>query len=262
MTLDRSLVVIDDRSVLVDGILRVAQFTYPGLQLASGQLDAIADSRTSLSAEPQAVDDSDADRVVIIGGSNLSACPASRAFRALVTRGTPIIALVDAAGPIDVYALRAEGIEVFVCLSEGMNELLRAIDRAFARESYLSPDAETLFSRSNRVAPRISPRERQIAQLYLSDNDWSVDDVARILQISSQTVRSHLARLRSHLTSAGFSVRNRLELRQTLIGIGVLDPTPARATRQPYPVPPAAERSPEGSRFRYAGGPAYTSKVG
>jgi DNA-binding NarL/FixJ family response regulator len=140
-----------------------------------------------------------------------------------------------------------------------MNELLRGIERAFDRQTYLSPGSESLFARPARIAPRISPRERQIALLYLSENDWTVDDVAGMLRISSQTVRSHLARLRSHFTAAGFSVRNRLELRQALVEIGMLDSAEAG---QPMAVTSAPPDLPGASRFRYADSSVYSSKVG
>ncbi|MDF2442167.1 MAG: hypothetical protein JWR01_370, partial [Subtercola sp.] len=182
----------------------------------------------------------------------------SRLLQGLIGGGAAVVAIVDGSPHTDVYTLRAAGVNIFVCASEGINELLRAVERAFGSAAHLSPDAEALFSTPARRAPRISPRERQIVLLYLSENDWSVDDVARMLQISAQTVRSHLARLRSHFTAAGFTVRNRLELRQALVEVGVLDAgTPAT----PYALP-TAQAAPRGSsRFRYTDETAPTSKV-
>ncbi|RFA20323.1 sigma factor-like helix-turn-helix DNA-binding protein [Subtercola boreus] len=254
MTHTRSLVVLDDRPVLVDGIVRVAQFTYPDLHVDTVVVDTVVGDTV--------VGDTDAagaGRVVVLGGAQLDACPGSEQFRAIVSSGATVIALVDTRPSTDVYELREAGVSVFVCISEGMNELLRAIDRAFSGETHLSPDAEVLFSQPNRVVPRISPRERQIVLLYLSENDWSVDDVAGFLQISSQTVRSHLARLRSHFTAAGFRVHNRLELRQTLVDVGIIDVT---TTAHPYALP-AAQADPRAvSRFHYVGDSAFRTKVG
>ncbi|PPF82731.1 hypothetical protein C5B96_08825 [Subtercola sp. Z020] len=258
MKTKRSLVVLDDRAVLVDGIVTVAQYSFPELRVTAS---AETLARVSAVARPgRAGGPSDEQHVLVVGGSWLGELPTCRPIQAALTSGASVVALVDAHSPCDLYALRASGVSVFVCTSEGMNELLRGIERAFDRQAYLSPDSENLFSKPARIAPRISPRERQIALLYLSENDFTVDDVAGMLRISSQTVRSHLARLRSHFTAAGFSVRNRLELRQALVEIGMLDSAQGAPTAAVHHQPPALQGEP---RFRYAGESAlHSSKVG
>lgn len=277
MKTKRSLVVLDDRAVLVDGIVTVAQYSFPELRVAVGPESitrVTAVERPAVSRPGRTSAGSDEQHVLIVGGSWLKELPESRPIQAAMSSGARVIALVDVSACSDVFALRAAGVGVFVCTSEGMNELLRAVERAFERETYLSPDSEAHFSKPARLAPRISPRERQIVMLYLSENDWTVDDVAGMLQISAQTVRSHLARLRSHFTAAGFTVRNRLELRQALVEIGMLDsaaiaaagaPQQAAATtltpQSVQPLSPAPAMS-NASRFRYSPAPAYTSKVG
>lgn len=254
MRIKRSMVIVDDRTVLVDGITTVAQFTYPELQVSTGP-EGLGRVGSTFRPTRQTGE----ELVIVAGGSVLDGLPESRLFQGLIGCGASVVAIMNTSAQADVYSLRAAGVGVFVCASEGINELLRAIERAFANESHLSPDAEALFSRPARQSPRISPRERQIVLLYLSENDWSVDDVARMLQISSQTVRSHLARLRSHFTASGFTVRNRLELRQALVEIGVID---GRCPSAPYALP-AAERRPESpSRFRYADDREPVTKVG
>ncbi|RFA09657.1 hypothetical protein B7R54_10830 [Subtercola boreus] len=254
MKIRRSMLIMDDRAVLVDGITTVAQFTYPDLQVWSGP-----EGLASLASTARPGRQSGESVVIVLGGSALAGLPESKPLLALIGFGATVVGLVGQLAQTDVYALRSAGVNVFVCVSEGINELLRAIERAFDGESHVSPDAEALFSRPARIAPRISPRERQIVLLYLSDNDWSVDEVSRMLRISSQTVRSHLARLRSHFTAAGFSVRNRLELRQALIEIGVIGVEPVAS---PHALPAAEAASRGSQRFRYTDDSAPNTKAG
>ncbi|WP_161580416.1 helix-turn-helix transcriptional regulator [Subtercola vilae] len=206
MNSNRSLCVLDDRSILVEGITAVARYTYPGLVLRIGPVNPVSPKSD----------------VAVLGGTVLSSCPLSAEFAALVGHASTIIALVDKTSITHIDDLRLAGVDVFVSVTEGLTELLRAIDQAFTGQAYVSPDARGLFERPTPSTPRVSPREREIVALYLSENDWSVDDVAAMLHISSQTVRSHLARLRSHFSAAGHRVHNRLELRQTLLGLGLL----------------------------------------
>ncbi|RFA12010.1 hypothetical protein B7R21_11810 [Subtercola boreus] len=250
----RSMVIMDDRAVLVEGIATVLQFTHPELQLSTG-----SEGLGHLVSASRPARASDGAPVIVAGGSALATLPESRALQGLIGAGAAIVAILGCSNQASAYTLRAVGVSAFVCESEGINELLRAIEKVLECSTHLSPDAEVIFSKPARRAPRLSPRERQIVLLYLSENDWSVDDVARMLQISAQTVRSHLARLRSHFTAAGFTVRNRLELRQALVEIGVLE---AGTPVAPYALP-AAQSAPRGlSRFRYADDTAPTTKAG
>ena len=60
-----------------------------------------------------------------------------------------------------------------------------AVDEVLRFNSFIDPDVES----SNRDRPRVTPRQRQILQMFADGH--STDEAAKRLGLSAETVRTH-----------------------------------------------------------------------
>lgn len=196
-TANRELVIVDARTMLVDGIAAAARRSFSHLSVV---VDGARDPSTV--------------RVTVFGTGPAAAPHVDEGARVVVLSAQPTGA--------DIRSLLALGVLGHVCESESMTHLVQAIDDAFEGTSYLSPASRAILEQPDAVAPRLTERELEVARLHVSDEGNSIAQVADLLGLSPETVRSHLVRLRARLTADGYAVQSRAALREVLQRTGLL----------------------------------------
>lgn len=159
--------------------------------------------------------------VVVIDALLDDHVPLALKVRALRRLGSHVVVL----GPgRDTPFARRSGAEGAVAWIEPTTGLVDTA--AIIRECVLGevPDHATVAAAGAPVAD-LTDRELQVLGLYVSTRGHSPSDVARILGLRTETIRSHLERGRSRYRAHGVATNNRAALRAALVTDGwVLDP--------------------------------------
>ncbi len=116
-----------------------------------------------------------------------------------------------AAGALGYVPKRADG-----------GALHDAVEAALSGQTYVSPDlAAIMMAAPDR--PELSERERTALRLYASG--LKLDSVARRMNISSNTAREYLARVRRKYADVGREVHTKTELYAAAVKDGILRPS-------------------------------------
>lgn len=111
-----------------------------------------------------------------------------------------IVLTLQKEGQYATEAFRA-GIKGYVVKTYGATELCKAIQEVIRGSIYLSPDiAEVVYQARTESLPShdpLTPREREVLQLIAEGK--TMKEIAMILEISSNTVESHRARIMNKL---------------------------------------------------------------
>lgn len=138
----------------------------------------------------------------------------------LVARGTDVL-LVSAVGePAVIRPAVAAGALGFVPKKAGSDVLREAVLSALRGEVYVSPDlAAVMMASIDR--PEFSNQERRALLLYASG--LTLDAVARAMDVSPNTVREYLDRVRRKYSAVGRDVRTKTELYAAAVRDGIID---------------------------------------
>ena len=143
----------------------------------------------------------------------MSGRPGTAAIRAL-RRAQPGLGIV-AHGTRPERHAAAEAIDAgataFVAKSSPPGNLLRAVDAAVESETFVDPAAGT----GRASGPRLTPRQRQILQLYADGERTAA--VANRLGLSAETVRTHTKALLARLAARDRAHAVAIGLRNSLI---------------------------------------------
>lgn len=93
---------------------------------------------------------------------------------------------------------------------------------AASLDSVTTPNANTADA-PGPFSPRLplSARERTVATLFADDH--SIEEIALVLGLSPETVRSYLTRVRLKYKNEGRRATNQLQLRAQLVADGLLE---------------------------------------
>lgn len=122
---------------------------------------------------------------------------AIRAFRARNPRAR-LVLVANSSDPALARAAIAAGAQGYLSPSASTDQLLEAIRRVAADESFIEADlARQMAFQTTQPHERLSPRERELL-LYLAEG-WRSRDVARHLNLSEKTVSTFRMRLKKKL---------------------------------------------------------------
>jgi DNA-binding NarL/FixJ family response regulator len=143
--------------------------------------------------------------------------------RALTHQGYPVLIYTQEHRPRPVARALLAGAEGVVLKNQPIEDLSRAIERAVLGEPYLSPDwAAALESEVQFHAPQLSPRELETLQLYATG--IPLKSVARAMNITQDTARMYLLRVRSKYGQLGRGVGSRTDYYIRAVEDGHLPP--------------------------------------
>lgn len=144
-----------------------------------------------------------------------------------VMRGSAVLVFARKPVPRLLRAALPAGANGFVSTAEPVDSLLTAIRSIAAGSSHLSTDVTDLLARE--VVPRLSAQERRVLRAYASGA--TVPQVARELNISVETTKSYLKRIREKYRAVGINVGTKVALHQQALTEGVLsEPIGSRPT--------------------------------
>ncbi|MCS5499286.1 response regulator transcription factor [Cnuibacter physcomitrellae] len=146
--------------------------------------------------------------------------PVAVKLRALHTAGVAVVVMSTYSEPAIVRDALASGALGYLLKSEDAGTIVEAVRTAAAGGSFLSPRLTAALEASTASALVLSDQERRVMALYGSGR--SVKQVASALHVSSETVRSHLKRIRDKHRRAGIDVSSKMALRARALSEGLL----------------------------------------
>jgi two-component system uhpT operon response regulator UhpA len=156
----------------------------------------------------------------------------------LGTAGVAVVVIGSFADPRRVRECLAAGASGYVPKVEDAGELPRAIRAAAAGEGYVSAALAALLVASEQdpaaePPPPLSQQERRALVLYASG--LPLKSVAEHLDISTETAKTYLGRVREKYAQAGREARTKIALHRRAVEDGLLtaeSPQPAEGARQ------------------------------
>jgi DNA-binding NarL/FixJ family response regulator len=180
-----ALVVLDDHELVRDGMERQLTTDFPGARVVySGDslLDALKATATS-QCDCAVVDLDLGDQT-----------PVAETVSAFTARGIPVVVVSAMARPDVLQAAMAAGAQAFIAKRSSLRNLSMAVRTVL--------DGGTWFS----------AQEKRALVLYASG--LTLEMVARRMEITPNTVKHYLDRVRDKYTAAGIAARTKMQLHQ------------------------------------------------
>lgn len=140
----------------------------------------------------------------------------------LIAAGAAVVVVSTFADARRVRDCLAAGALGYVPKSEQASEIVRAIRAAASGEAHVTPGLAGLMVevQDELPAPSLSPQERRALVLYASG--LPLKTVARQLDISVETAKTYLTRVRDKYALAGREARTKIALHQRAVEDGLL----------------------------------------
>lgn len=136
--------------------------------------------------------------------------------RALLREGSRVAVLGRDGASRQARRCLREGAEIWLTPQQSLSQITRRL-AAWARS-----DPPTIRG-SALPEPHLTDRELQILSLYASRRGHTVAEVAKVLGLSSETVRTHLRTGRAKYTALGQDVSSRARLTRVLVDDGLVE---------------------------------------
>ena len=147
--------------------------------------------------------------------------PISLKISTLKTTGVKTVLMSTYSEPNVVREALAAGALGYLVKSEDANMIVEAIRSAYKGESYISAELDLALNAVDvGGSPRLSAQERRVMALY--GGGEPVKAVAYQLDISEETAKSYLKRIREKYRVAGIDVGTKVALRKRAIQDGIL----------------------------------------
>lgn len=147
--------------------------------------------------------------------------PISLKISTLRTAGVKTVLMSTYSEPNVVREALAAGALGYLVKSEDADMIVEAIRSAYKGESYISAELDLALNAGDvGGAPKLSAQERRVMALY--GGGEPVKSVAYQLDISEETAKSYLKRIREKYRVAGIDVGTKVGLRKRAIQDGIL----------------------------------------
>ncbi|MCU1639635.1 MAG: two-component system regulatory protein [Microbacteriaceae bacterium] len=147
--------------------------------------------------------------------------PISLKISTLKTAGVKTVLMSTYSEPNVVREALAAGALGYLVKSEDAGMIVEAIRSASIGESYISAELDLALNAGDiGGSPKLSAQERRVMALYGAGEP--VKSVAYQLDISEETAKSYLKRIREKYRVAGFDVGTKVALRKRAIQDGIL----------------------------------------
>ena len=134
--------------------------------------------------------------------------------------GAPIFVMSQQNSGVAVSQAFSAGATGFFPKSASLYELRGGLSTVISGGVYISPQIAMDLTTSQRVAIRLSERERTALVLYTSG--LTMDQVAISMSIASSTANEYIHRARTKFRAAGKSARTKVDLRRIAVEEGLL----------------------------------------
>jgi DNA-binding NarL/FixJ family response regulator len=206
-----SFVLIDQQPIVLEGvrlhILQIfpkAKFLYLGSNIGEA-ISAVGKSKVTCVVIDPNLSTEDSEAIAL------------SKVRAL---GAPIFVLSQSNSGVAVSQAFSAGATGFFPKCASLYELRGGISSVISGGVYISPQVASDLSASQRVAIRLSDRERTALVLYTSG--LTMDQVAISMSIASSTANEYINRARTKFRAAGKAARTKVDLRRLAVEEGLL----------------------------------------
>lgn len=110
----------------------------------------------------------------------------------------------------------------YLIKSEDVADMISAVRGAMRGEAHISSELQNTLS-SNDSAPRLAEQERRVMAMYAQGK--SIKNIAFDLNITEETTKSYLKRLREKYRNAGIDIGTKVALRKQAIFDGIIMPS-------------------------------------
>jgi DNA-binding NarL/FixJ family response regulator len=209
-TLTRVLL-IDRHQLLIDSLSQWLLMNAPEIRVLAGASSWPLEGRTS-----QGDGAAEADVAVVGELHGREAPDLAGTVTALRSSGMQVVLLADQQPVMVINSALDAGALAVVPKSAAPGHTAAAIRAAASGRPYLHPDIKGMLESTASTRVELSVREQRLVELYLGPTPRSIRQVADLLAISEQTVKSHLHRVRQRYAAAGFTVGNIIGLQDQL----------------------------------------------
>jgi two-component system uhpT operon response regulator UhpA len=205
------LAIVDDHRMLLGALTE-------WIRNAAGDIEMVAAVTTwpDLLTHPEFPVD-----VVLLDLDLKDSLPISVKLRTLKTTGVKTVLMSTYSEPAVIREAIASGALGYLVKSEEAGMIVEAIRAASAGEQFISSELDLALSAAEvGGAPKLSAQERRVMALY--GGGEPVKQVAQALDISEETAKSYLKRIREKYRVAGIDVGTKVALRKRAIQDGLL----------------------------------------
>lgn len=207
---DPTLILLDEHGLVRDGIERQMLIDFPAATIAySGDTlrKALAVAATT-SVDCAIVDIDLGDQM-----------PGAEIVSAFTARQIPVVVVTAVARPDVLQAAVTAGAAAFVAKRSSLRSLTTAVRTVLDGGTWIPPDLAGAVRRST-TRVELSTQEKRALVLYASG--LTLDMVARRMEITPNTVKHYLDRVRDKYTAAGVTARTKVQLHQVARSEGLL----------------------------------------
>lgn len=211
----RSVGIIDDHQMFAAGLA-----TWLGLHFDRLCVTVLATRWTELLTAPGFPTD-----VVLLDLDLADRVPPRVKITTLVSAGVTVIVVSASAIPATVRGCLAAGALGYVSKADVADEIVAAIDEALQGRLYLSPVLAAVLQDGPAPTPALSDQETRVLALYAGG--LPLKTVARQLNVSYETAKTYLDRIRDKYAQAGRPAATKLDLRDRALEDGLATPSVA-----------------------------------
>jgi two-component system, NarL family, uhpT operon response regulator UhpA len=218
--------IVDDHRLMLDGLT-----TWLGAEATDLDVVIAVTSFRDLLRHPQFP-----VNVVLLDLNLGDDAPTSAKIVELSAAGVAVVVVSTFADPRRVRECIAAGALGYVPKSENAAEIVRAVRAAARGEGHITPALAAMLVANgpDETTPALSPQERRALVLYASG--LPLKSVARQLDISVETAKTYLTRVREKYANAGREARTKIALHRRAVEDGLLhDSHRADLTAEPEP---------------------------
>jgi DNA-binding NarL/FixJ family response regulator len=204
--------IVDDHRLMLDGLT-----TWLGTEATDLEVAIAVTSFAELLAHPQFP-----VNVVLLDLELGDQLPASVKIVELAAAGVAVVVMSTFADPRRVRECVAAGALGYVPKSEDAAEMVQALRAASRGQAHITPAlaAMLMADEPDESTPALSRQERRALVLYASG--LPLRGVAEQLDISAETAKTYLARVREKYAQAGREARTKIALHRRAVEDGLL----------------------------------------
>lgn len=142
--------------------------------------------------------------------------------KAFIEAGLLIVVLSALASPALVRDVVQAGVHAVVGKRDSEDAVVSAIRAALDGESWMTTELASVIA-ADPSRPKLSIQEERALVLYASG--LSLDDLAAVMNVSPNTAKQYINRVKAKYSAAGVEARTRLDLGRIAWAEGYVDPT-------------------------------------
>jgi DNA-binding NarL/FixJ family response regulator len=211
MTDKPAFVLLDDHALVREGIERQLVNDFPDC--------TIVYSGDSLAEALGAVAQADSCDCAIVDLDLGDETPVAETVSAFAVREIPVVVVSAMAQPDVLQAAMAGGAQAFIAKRSSLGHLSKAVSTVLDGGTWIPPDLAGAVLRAQSNVD-LSAQEKRALVLYASG--LTLEMVARRMEITPNTVKHYLDRVRDKYTQAGIAARTKVQLHRVARMEGLL----------------------------------------